>query len=88
MRYGGKDGKTLEQLTLKKAGKWWTSQRFLEIKTAKAWGLTPDEWDECTDANKAQMMAYEEESAKMAAYEDQQHEAELEKSRNKPRAKK
>lgn len=57
------------------------------MKTAKAWGVLPDDWDALTDSNKAQMLAYEEESATMAAYEDQQHEDELERKRHKPKAK-
>lgn len=57
------------------------------MKTAKAWGLKPSQWDNSTDADKAQMMAFEEESATMAAYEDQLHEDELDKSRNKPKRK-
>ena len=56
------------------------------MKTAKTWGLKPSQWDNASDEDKAQMMAFEEVSATMAAYEDQQSEADLDKKRKKPRA--
>ena len=57
----------------------------MELKTAKAWGLTPDRWDSESDASKAQMMAYEDASATMAAYDDQVHEDKMESERAKGR---
>lgn len=41
------------------------------MKTAKAWGLTPSQWDRLPDSDKARMMAYEETTATMSAYEQQ-----------------
>ena len=48
---------------------------------AKAWLKTPSEWDALDDTDKAQMMAFEEESATMAAYEEQLHEDEMDRQR-------
>ncbi len=57
----------------------------MELKTAKAWGLTPDQWDNESDASKAQMLGYEDVSATMAAYDDQVHEDKMESERSKGR---
>ena len=41
------------------------------METAKAWNLTPSQWDSLDEADKAQMVAYEQTKARMMAYEDQ-----------------
>lgn len=55
----------------------------MELKTAKEWGLTPSQWDELDEADKAQMIALEETSATMQAYEQQLQDDELERTRAK-----
>lgn len=54
----------------KKGSKWFTSPRFAELETAKAWGLTPAAWDALPDDDKAQMLAFEGVLADMRGYED------------------
>lgn len=44
------------------------------MKTAKAWGKTPDEWDALSESNRAQMMAFEETISTMTAYDEQEAE--------------
>lgn len=51
------------------------------MKTAKAWHLTPNEWDAKDEADRAQMMAYEDAYGRMTAYEEQV-EADKQRSRN------
>lgn len=58
------------------------------MKTAKAWRLIPSQWDSASPEDKAQMIAFEDVSATMAAYEDQQSQDELDRKKSKPRAKK
>ena len=38
------------------------------MKTAKAWGLIPSEWDDLSGDDKAEMMAFEESEDEIAAY--------------------
>ena len=54
-------------------------QPVQEMKTAKAWHLTPNEWDARGESDRAQMMAFEDAYGRMTAYEEQVQE---EKSRN------
>jgi hypothetical protein len=39
------------------------------MKTAKAWGKIPSEWDALSEADRARMMAFEDTIATMAAYD-------------------
>jgi len=50
--------------------------------------LTPDAWDELTEKDRAQMIAYEDVSATMAAYEDQLSEDKIDNNRHKGKARK
>lgn len=50
------------------------SLRFLEMKTAKAWGLTPSEWWAASRQDQGYMMALVGVEARMAAWEAQEAE--------------
>jgi len=56
------------------------------MQTAKAWGLTPSQWDACSGEDKAEMMAAEEAQMLMGAVEaqDQQERAEAETKKRRP----
>ena len=56
------------------------------MTTAKAWGLTPDQWDAESEASRAQMMAYEEVNGKMTAIDHEKAQEEADRQRNMPRA--
>ncbi len=53
-----------------RGGKWLTSQRFHELETAKAWGLTPSQWDSLDESDRCQMLAFETTVGEMRSYED------------------
>lgn len=44
----------------------------MELRTAKAWGLTPDRWDALDSVTKAEMIAYERTDGMMTQYEMQE----------------
>ena len=48
---------------------WEANSRFVELRTAKAWGMSPTAWDELSADDKAEMIVYEEQTAQMAAHE-------------------
>lgn len=45
-------------------------RRFVELETAQAWHLTPDEWDGKSEDSRAEMMAMMRVKAQMQSYED------------------
>lgn len=59
-----------DQYNLRGKGKWYTSYRFREVETAKSWGLTPSQWDELGEFDKAEMLAYESTLGLMKMYEE------------------
>lgn len=46
---------------------WLCGYLFVGERVAKAWGLTPTQWDQLPALDKARMMAHEEAEAMMAA---------------------
>lgn len=54
--------------------------------TAKSWHLTPSEWDDLSEADRAQMMALEEACSVMQQYENQIAQDEADRQRNMPRS--
>ncbi len=64
----------IERHKLNQRGHWYTSPRFSELETAKAWGILPSVWDALSEDDKAQMMAVEQTGAAMRAYEDYRQE--------------
>lgn len=53
--------------------------------TAKSWHLTPSEWDDLCESDKAQMMALEEVCSIMQQFEHQLSQEEADRQRNMPR---
>ena len=80
MRQGASQSRGLDQLYdslisrlgKKKLSSWQTSYRFKELKTAKAWGLTPNQWDDLEPDDKAQMIAFLDVEAKMSLVDAEQ----------------
>ena len=50
----GKDGPDLQ---IPGSGAIYSSQSYREMRTAKAWGLNPDQWYDCTREARASMIA-------------------------------
>lgn len=50
-------------------GNWFYGRRFLEVGAAKAWGMSPSQFDSLQESDKAEMMEYIAEKSKMEAYE-------------------
>lgn len=50
------------------------SKRFAELETAKAWGLTPAQWDDEPEESRAEMVAFEQVMGGMQMF--QEYEAE------------
>lgn len=48
--------------------------RFLEMQAARAWGLTPAQWDNLDNLDRAEMMALRRAEAIMEGYEHEEAE--------------
>lgn len=49
---------------------WLVNRRFVELETAQAWHLTPDQWDREPEESRAEMMAVVQVKAQMQSYEE------------------
>ena len=58
-------------------------QRFLEMRTAKAWGIRPSEWDTLDGETKAWMMAYDQASGQMESWEAETQRKKTNQQRNR-----
>lgn len=75
-------GKPLDAIKLPR-GEWEFNQRFYELKTARAWGLTPNEFWALDDEQQAWMLAVQVTEANMAAVEAHEQTKEIEKGKRK-----
>jgi len=57
--------------------------RYLEVRAAREWGLTPRQFDESDPVDKATMVAEMQVSGEIQAYEYQKQEEEIERVRTK-----
>ena len=73
MRWKRPTGTALKDLP-QEAARWFHSQRFAEVKTARAWGKTPSEFDALPESDRALMMEFELELSAMQAHEQREHE--------------
>ncbi len=62
----------------KRGAPWLVNRRFVELETAQAWQLTPDQWDREPEDSKAEMMAVVQVKAQMQSYEE--HLAEMKRA--------
>ena len=86
MRWKRADGKKLTDLPLPD-GDWFHSPLYLEVRTARAWGMRPSEFWASSDSDQALMIAETITDARMRAWERhlQQEEAEANARRARQR---
>lgn len=81
MRWKRPTGTALKDLP-QQSGRWFHSPRFLEVKTARAWGgMPPSKFDSLPESDRALMIEFEIELSAMQAHEQREQEREAKRKK-------